>query len=77
MRTPIKVNENGDISYFDTIEEAEAYMEPVDVENGEYVVTDADGRPLSASVITVDNQIFFGLFKVHTKKVRLERCDHF
>jgi hypothetical protein len=44
---------------------------PVDVENGEYVVTDADGRPLSASVITIDNHTFFGFFKVKVKKVRL------
>jgi hypothetical protein len=73
MKPPIKVNENGDVSYFDTIEAAEIYMEPADVENGEYTITDADGNVLHASVVTLDKHIFFGLLKVRIKKAMINR----
>ena len=71
IKTPILINENGDISTFASIEEAERYMEPIDVERGEYSVTDADGLPLSVVVVTEEVPLFWGLSKGRVKKVRI------
>lgn len=71
MKTPILINEHGDISTFASVEEAESYMEPIDVEHGEYVVTDADGLPLSVGVVTEEVPLFWGLWKGRVKKVRI------
>ena len=71
MKTPISVNENGDISVFATVEEAEVYMEPIDVERGEYIVTDAESRQLTLSIVTEDSSLFWGLWKTHQKRVRI------
>lgn len=40
------ISENGDLHFYERKEDAEAYMEPIDVENGEYVGYDAEGRLL-------------------------------
>jgi len=71
MKTPILINEHGDISTFATVEEAEAYMEPIDVERGEYVVTDAAGLPLSVVVVTEEVPLFWGLWKGRVKRIRI------
>jgi hypothetical protein len=71
MKTPILINERGDISTFASVEEAESYMEPIDVERGEYVVTDAAGLPLSVVVVTEEVPLFWGLWKGRVKRVRI------
>ena len=71
MKTPISINENGDVSTFASVEEAETYMEPVDVERGEYIVIDADGRRLTVEVVMEEALLFWGLWKTRIKKVRI------
>ena len=71
MKTPISINENGDVSTFASVEEAETYMEPVDVERGEYIVMDADGRRLTVEVVMEEALLFWGLWKTRIKKVRI------
>ncbi len=71
MKTPILINEHGDVSAFTSVEEAEAYMEPIDVERGEYVVTDAAGLPLSVVVVSEEVSLFWGLWKRPIKRVRI------
>ncbi len=71
MKTPISINEHGDMSTFASVEEAESYMEPIDVQRGEYVVSDADGQPLSVGVMTEEVPLFWGLWKGRVKKVRI------
>ncbi|MDR0234445.1 MAG: hypothetical protein LBI31_06580 [Zoogloeaceae bacterium] len=73
MKTPISVliNDTGEIETFASVEEAESGMEAIDVENGEYVVTDADGLPLSVEVVIEEAPLFWGLCKVRVKKVRI------
>lgn len=71
MKTPILINEHGDLSIFTSVEEAESYMEPIDVERGEYVVTDADGLPLSVGVVEEEVPVFWGLWRVRAKRVRI------
>ena len=46
MKPPIIVNEHGDVSFFASVAAAAAYLEPVDVRNGEYVVYDSSGSVL-------------------------------
>ena len=48
MKTPIIVSENGDIAFFNSIEDATSYLEPIDVENNEYDFYDAEGLILKA-----------------------------
>jgi hypothetical protein len=71
MKTPISVNEHGDISIFATIKDAELYMEPLDVERGEYIVTDATGRELSVSVVIEESTLFWGVWKSQQRRVRI------
>jgi hypothetical protein len=52
IKLPITITEkNGDTTTCNSIAEAETEMEPIDVENGEFVVTDATGRQLHVEVI--------------------------
>jgi len=71
MKLPIIVNEHGSCDVFATVEEAEAYMEPIDVENGEYTVTDANGQNLIVYVIIKEVPLLWGLFKTRVKKTRI------
>jgi hypothetical protein len=72
MKTPISINEHGDITSFASVEEAEMSMEPIDVERGEYIVTDAAGQQLSLEVIIESKPLFWGLWEVQVKKVRIK-----
>ncbi|QRR32427.1 hypothetical protein JNX00_12070 [Hydrogenophaga sp. YM1] len=72
MKLPISINENGDVSFFSSVEEAEAYMEPLDVERGEYVVTDADRRLLRVEVVSENIPLLWGLWRSRIKRVRIK-----
>lgn len=43
---PIIVDEQGTATIFEFVEDAERYLEPIDVRNGEYVAYDSEGRLL-------------------------------
>ena len=43
MTPPIVIDENGDITLYQSAEAAGCALEPVDVQNGEYVVYDSEG----------------------------------
>ncbi len=58
MKTPIVIDENGDLSVFETIEHAQQSLEPVDVRNMEYVAYDRDGILLSLEVRGPDGRVF-------------------
>jgi hypothetical protein len=76
IKPPITINENGDISICNSIVEAEAYMEPIDVENGEFVVTDATGRQLHVEVIIEPSSWVLKLLGAHElKTVRINVPD--
>ncbi|MFI5444688.1 hypothetical protein [Polaromonas sp. UC242_47] len=53
MKFPIIIDENGDLRFFTSKELAQRSLEPVDVEAGEYVGYDAEGRLLS--MVAVDD----------------------
>ncbi len=72
MKLPILITEkNGDVTICASVHEAEMEMEPIDVEHGEYVVSDADGLPLSIGIVTEEAPIFWGLWKCRVKRVRI------
>lgn len=50
MHLPIIADNEGDLILFDTLVEAERYLEPVDVSDGGWVVYDAWGGLLLATV---------------------------
>ncbi len=48
MKTPIIVDNFGELLIFDTVDRAERALEPIDVLEGEYIVYDSEGRLLRA-----------------------------
>ena len=51
MQFPIIViDSGGDIALFDSIDSAESYIEPIDVDNGEYQIFDSQGRTMLPKV---------------------------
>jgi len=46
---PIFVDNHGDVSVFRSASYAESWMEPIDIENHEYIAYDASGRLLALS----------------------------
>ena len=46
IKPPIIVDESGDTDVFETIEYAERYLEPIDVEEERFVAFDSTGRLL-------------------------------
>ena len=72
MKPPIFVDNNGDVSEFASVNEAEKYMEPIDVKNGEYVVTDSLGVRLGVHVVEEIVPLLFGLIKVKNEVVKIK-----
>ena len=54
---PIVVNEHGDLMIFKTKQEAEQYLEVIDVKNDEYTALDREGKLLIFSVDGEQNKI--------------------
>ena len=71
VRPPIIVNEHGDIHVFPSVEEAETYLEPVDVRNNEYVAYDSEGRRLILSVRSRPRTFLFGLLTSNVETVAI------
>jgi len=46
MKPPFIVDDSGDLSIFESVEEAERYLEPNDVEPGKCLAYDSEGRCL-------------------------------
>jgi len=66
MKTPIIANNRGDVCVFETIENAEKYIEPIDIKNNSWIIYDSEGRLLEALVIR--RSIFF-------RRVVLKACE--
>jgi hypothetical protein len=72
MKLPITIIErNGDRTSFGSVIDAQAAMEPIDVESGEFTAVDADGKTLSVVVTVVETPVLFGLWKCKVKTVRI------
>lgn len=74
MKLPITlIEKNSDRTNYGSVEEAELAMEPVDVQNGEYLAQDADGLALTIQVVEESVPIMFGWLKARVKRVRIQR----
>jgi hypothetical protein len=51
MTNTLIFNEKGDIIFFKSLNDAEAYIEPIDVQNNEYVAYDNEGRLFQYNVL--------------------------
>ncbi len=71
IKIPIRVDESEELTECRSVAEVEAKLEPIDVPNGEYVVTDADGRSLHLEVVRERRPWFFGLFTVDVEVTNL------
>ena len=69
MRTPIIVAEGNDLSFFASLEDVEGYLEAIDVDNGEYIAYDADGRPVPLSTKRLPPRKVLGMISVRGAEV--------
>lgn len=73
MKEPIIIYENGALDIFDTRKRAELYLEPIDVENEEYIYYDSEGKILQAFVVKDSN----GIDKIVITDGKTERYEEF
>lgn len=64
MRTPIIVAEANDLSFYASLEDVEWHLEAIDVDNGEFVAYDADGRHVPLSTKRLHPRKFLGMISV-------------
>lgn len=78
MKSPVIIDENGSLSFFKSITDAERYLEPIDIHNQEYVAYDSEGRRLELRV--EEEVIAAGLFKlskITKERVRIAQTEKF
>lgn len=72
MKPPIILYGEGYFDFFKSVEEAERYAEPIDVQNQEYVAAyDSEGRRLELRVEEEVVAGLFGLGKIKRERVRI------
>ncbi len=71
MKAPIVVYDHGDVSIFESAEDAENYLEPIDVEREEYVAYDSEGYLLRLAV-NVKSRRIWGILPIREKGVVLQ-----
>ena len=69
MKPPVIVVEHGDVNIFKSVQDAERYLEPIDVENSEFQAYDKEGNLLEIHVIEKERSSLFG--KIKTKCVKV------
>ena len=50
------LNENGDVSFFKTLQGATSFVEPIDVKNSEYELFDSDGVLIKLKSVKYNNK---------------------
>ena len=77
MKLPLIVCDTpgDDLSIHDSIEEAEIFLEAIDVRNNEYVAFDAQGNVLILEIEKVRQPTFFGLFHNDIEMVRIREAE--
>lgn len=72
MKPPIILYGEGYFDFFKSVEEAERYAEPIDVQNQEYVAAyDSEGRLLELRVEEETVSLWLGLEKTFRERVRI------
>jgi hypothetical protein len=76
IRPPIIVDAKSELLLFRSVERAEAYLEAVDVRNGEYAAAyDSDGRRLELGTKIVTRRVFLGLVPSRIECASLRATD--
>jgi hypothetical protein len=76
MKSPIVIDEFGDISFYASPEDVCLDLEAVDIINGRYVAYDAEGRLINISVKrNQNNRYMFGLIPLLTDEVYIVGCE--
>jgi hypothetical protein len=70
---PIIVNEKGDVSLYETVEDAEVALEPIDIENEEYAIFDSEGLVMVPRV--ANDQIHVELSDSSPRQVEPEQLQ--
>ena len=71
---PVIVDDNGDVDFFASVEDAELYLEPWAVEE-EFTAYDSEGRLLELRVERRESPFFFGLSKTVVDHVVIEAVE--
>jgi len=72
MKPPILLYADGSFDFFKSVEEAERYAEPIDVQSQEYVAAyDSEGRRLELRVEEEVVSGLFGLGKIKRERVHI------
>lgn len=71
---PVIVDENGDLDFFASIEDAELYLEPWAVEEG-FTAYDSEGRLLEIGVERRESPFLFGLWKTAVDDVVIKAVE--
>ena len=74
ISAPVIVDDNGDLDFFASIEDAELYLEPWAVEE-EFTAYDSEGRLLKLKVERRESPILFGLWKTSVDDVVIEAVE--
>jgi len=75
MKPPIILYGDGWPGFFRSIEDAERYVEPIDVRNQEYVAYDSEGRRLELRVEEEVVTGWLGLRKTIRERVRIAQAE--
>jgi hypothetical protein len=76
LRPPILLYADGSFDFFKSVEEAEHYAEPIDVQNHEYVAYDSEGRRLELRVEEEVVAGLFGLGEIKRERVRIVQAEN-
>ncbi len=72
MTMPIVVSEQGALLLFESVADAERYLEAIDVEDGRYVAYDSEGGVLRLTTTDELRPMLFGLLRAKSKRVIVE-----
>ena len=72
--TPVIVDDDGDLDFFASVEDAELYLEPWAVEEG-FTAYDSEGRLLEIGVDRRESSFLFGLLKTVVDHVVIEAAE--
>ncbi len=77
MKPPIIVSDPGNIDLFESVQEAERYLETPDVDDGQTMVYNSEGRRLSLEVVTEPSTKLLGIEIncIRTEKIRIGRHE--
>jgi hypothetical protein len=74
INTPVIVDDNGDVDFFASIEDAELYFEPWAIEEG-FTAYDSEGRLLEIRVLRRESPFLFGMWKAVDDDVVIEAVE--